>query len=223
MIIDLHTHTYPSSDDSSLSPDRLVEAAKGAGLNALCITDHDRFWAESDVSELSKRHDFLVIRGCEITTEEGHLLVYGLSQYVYGMHRTSFVKRLVDQAGGAIVVAHPYRRAYRQEQAVDPEAYSDMLEHACRNSVFQVADAVDVLNGRGSAGENAFAADLAGRLRLKGTGASDAHDVGDLGTFATEFHRPVEGLADLVRELKAGRFEPVVLNGKQPRVATTAT
>ena len=45
MIIDIHTHTYPTSDDSLLTPDQLVEESKRAGLDGICITDHDGFWS----------------------------------------------------------------------------------------------------------------------------------------------------------------------------------
>ena len=212
MIIDIHTHSYPVSDDSSLSPDELVEEAKRIGLDGLCITDHDGFWDPRDVDALSRAHDFLVLPGCEVTTEEGHLLVYGLRKYIFGMHRAAFVRELVDAAGGVVVVAHPYRRAYRQPSASRPGAYYEMLERATDNRVFSLADAVEVLNGRGSEQENVFSQEVARRLGMKGTGASDAHRVEDLGTFATEFHGRIEGLDDLISELRAGRFNPVVLD-----------
>ncbi len=44
---------------------------------------------------------------------------------------------------------------------------------------------------------------------MPGTGASDAHAEADFGVAATEFERPVSGVGDLIRELKAGRFRPV--------------
>ena len=47
---------------------------------------------------------------------------------------------------------------------------------------------------------------------MQGTGASDAHRLGDLGTFATEFERPVRTLDDFISELRAGRFRSVVLD-----------
>lgn len=212
MIIDIHTHTYPTSDDSSLSPAQLIEEAKRIGLDGLCITDHDGFWDPEEVGVLSRRHNFLAIPGCEVTTEEGHLLVYGLRKYVFGMHRAAFVRRLVDEAQGAIVVAHPYRRTYRGHADTGPIAYHEMLERACRNSVFPVADAVEVLNGRGSEQENAFSHQIAKRFGMRGTGASDAHRLEDLGTFATEFQRPIHCLEDIVRELREGRFSPVALS-----------
>ena len=212
LIIDIHTHTYPISDDSSLTPDRLIEEAKRIGLDGVCLTDHDGFWTPEEVDELARAHNFLVLPGCEITTEEGHLLVYGLDRYIFGMHRAAFVKQLVDEAGGVVVVAHPYRRAYRQAADTSPGAYYEMLDRACQNTVFPMADAVEVLNGRGSEQENAFSHEIARQFGMRGTGASDAHRLEDLGTFATEFQRPIQRLDDLIHELKAGRFNPLVLN-----------
>ena len=211
MIIDIHTHTYPTSDDSMLTPEELIQEAKRIGLDGVCITDHDGFWDPKDVEALSQVHDFLVLPGCEVTTEEGHLLVYGLEKYIFGMHRASFVRDLVEEAGGVIVVAHPYRRTYRKHAHTSPQAYYEMLDRACGNRVFSMVEAVEVLNGRGTKEENAFAGELAKRFDLKGTGASDAHKLEDIGTFATEFETPVKCLDDFVREIKSGRFTPRVL------------
>ena len=212
MIIDIHTHTYPTSDDSALTPEQLIAEAKRIGLDGVCMTEHDGFWTPQDIEELAKAHDFPIFPGCEVTTEDGHLLVYGLHKYIFGMHRASFVRQLVDDAGGAIVVAHPYRRNFRPGDSESPAAYYEMLDKASRNAVFGMSDAVEVLNGRGSEQENAFSHEVAKRFDMKGTGASDAHRLEDLGTFATEFHRPVRGLDDFISELKAGRFRPIVLD-----------
>ena len=212
MIIDIHTHTYPGSDDSFLTPEQLVAEAKRLGLDGVCITEHDGFWAAEDIDRLSRTFDFPIFPGCEVTTEDGHLLVYGLRKYIFGMHRSSFVKRLVDEAGGAIVVAHPYRRTFRPDESETPEGYDRMLDRACRNDAFSLSDAVEVLNGRGSERENEFSHRIADRLGMQGTGASDAHRLGDLGTFATEFERPVRTLDDFISELRAGRFRSVVLD-----------
>lgn len=212
MIIDIHTHTYPGSDDSFLTPEQLVAEAKRLGLDGVCITEHDNFWTAEDIYALSRTFDFPIFPGCEVTTEDGHLLVYGLRKYIFGMHRSSFVKRLVDEAGGAIVVAHPYRRTFRPDESETPEGYDRMLDRACRNDAFSLSDAVEVLNGRGSERENEFSHRIADRLGMQGTGASDAHRLGDLGTFATEFERPVRTLEDFISELRAGRFRSVVLD-----------
>ena len=212
MIIDIHTHTYPTSIDSQLSAEELIKESKRLGLDGICITDHDGFWDHEEVFELSREHDYLVLPGCEVTTEEGHLLVYGLSKYIFGMHRASVVKQMVDEVGGVIVVAHPYRRVYRENADKDDASYDEMLDRAARNEVFGKVNAVEVLNSRGSEQENAFSLEIARRFGLKGTGASDAHKLADIGTFATEFERPIRCLEEFIQEIKAGRFSPVVMS-----------
>ena len=190
----------------------LVVGAKAAGLDGVCVTDHDRFLDPKIAEEMTAKYDLLVVPGCEVTTEEGHLLVFGLTEYVFGMHSTAFLRSMVEEAGGAMVAAHPYRRAYRPGNSRGTEAYIELVRGARNNPMFDAADAVEVLNGRGSTEENTFSSDLAAELRMRGTGSSDAHTVGDLGTFATEFDRPIAGLADLVHELRAGRVRQVKLD-----------
>jgi len=207
MLIDLHNHTSALSLDSVISPEDLVEEAKRAGLDGICITEHDYFWDHDSIVRLGKWMDFLVIPGVEINTEEGHLLVFGLKEYVFGMHRARFVKEWVDRNGGAMLLAHPYRRRFRPEY--DGQAdYEQMLNRACNNAVFALIDGVEVNNGRGSEKENAFANDLAERLRLKGVATSDAHQLHDIGKNATRFDDKITGVEDLVMAIKAGRFWP---------------
>ena len=223
MIIDIHTHTYPTSVDSFIDADELIEQAKSIGLDGVCITDHDGFWDHREVDDLSKRHNFLVLPGCEVTTEEGHVLVYGLRKYIFGMHRATFVKEKLDREEGAMVVAHPYRRAYRKGAHTSESAYLEMLEMASRNQVFDMVNAVEVYNGRGLEEENAFSHDLAKWFDLPGTGASDAHKLEDIGTYATEFERRITCLDDLITELRAGRFRPAVLDAaRSPALAVAA-
>ena len=214
MIIDIHTHTYPTSDDSSQTPEQLIKLSKAAGLDGICLTDHDGFWNPKDVEELGKDHDFLVIPGCEVTTEEGHLLVYGLEEYIFGMHKSKFVRDLVTEAGGAIVVAHPYRRVYRENAPQDPKSYDEMIERALRNDVFDLVEAVETRNGRGTKKENEFSENIAEELNLPMTGASDAHKIDEIGTFATRFSDNVRCLADLIKALKSGYYQPIDIRRK---------
>ena len=223
MIIDIHTHTYPTSVDSFLDADELVDESKRLGLDGVCITDHDGFWDHREVEDLSKRHDFLVLPGCEVTTEEGHLLVYGLRKYIFGMHRATFVKDKLDREAGAMVVAHPYRRVYRKGAHTSEENYREMLDRGARNHVFGMVNAVEVFNSRGLPEENAFSADLAKRFNMPGTGASDAHKLEDIGTYATEFERRITDLNDLITELRAGRFKPAILDKKRDVVVPVHT
>ena len=211
MLIDIHTHTHPISDDSFLDPGQLIEQAKLMGLDGICITDHDRFWKQRDIEELSQKHDFLVLPGCEITTEDGHLLVYGLQEYIFGMHKASFVKDLVDEAGGAIIFAHPYRRNYRPEISLASDDYGAAIKKTCMNKAFSISDGIEISNGRGSARENTFSKDTAIFANMRGTGASDAHSVVDIGSYATEFEGDIQTLEDLINELRFGYYHPYSL------------
>ena len=40
MIIDIHTHTYPTSDDSMLTPEELIQEAKRIGLDGVAYRQH---------------------------------------------------------------------------------------------------------------------------------------------------------------------------------------
>src|SRR3972149_583374 len=60
MLIDLHTHTRPLSHDSFLTPDDLIEAAKAAGLDAVCLTEHDFVWDPEAARDLARRHSFRI-------------------------------------------------------------------------------------------------------------------------------------------------------------------
>ena len=214
VLIDLHTHTHPLSHDSLLSPDQLVEAAKAAGLDGICLTEHDFFWDSDQVRELQQRHDFLVVPGVEVNTEDGHFLVFGLDRFVYGMHRTTDLAEMANAAGGALVAAHPYRRQLPFDLRHDGD-WTVALERAAANPAYAHVCAMEAHNGRGSAREDAFAREICARLGLPAVAGSDCHELADVGRCATEFERPLEGLANLIAELRAGRFHPVVLRDRQ--------
>jgi len=214
LLIDLHTHSYPHSDDSFMSVDELIEGSKSLGLDAICLTDHDAFWTTEQIDDLSNSHNFLIIPGCEINTEAGHVLVFGLSKYEFGMHKPEFLQACVDKAGGAMIAAHPYRRRFIEEPAEKPGVREEMLERAGGDEFFQMCQGLEALNGRGLSIQNQFSMDLGGMLSVSMTAGSDAHKVEQIGTVATEFERPVSCLADLIKELRAGRFHPVDLRHK---------
>lgn len=216
MLIDLHTHTQPLSHDSTLTADVLVKAAKAAGLDGVCLTEHDFFWDVEKVRELARRHNFLVIPGIEVNTEDGHFLVFGLERYVYGMHRTAELAALVSAAGGVMVAAHPYRRQLpwellRGDEPQGSPAWMEALKRALCNPAYRHVCAMEAHNGRGSERENAFARTLVEKLGLPGVAGSDAHDVSDVGRCATEFEETLTGADDLIAALRSGLFRPVVL------------
>lgn len=212
MLIDLHTHTRALSWDSDLSLDELIERSRAAGLDGLCLTEHDFFWDAEAVARAARRHNFLVIAGVEINTEIGHFLCFGIDRYVYGMHRWQELAEHVRKAGGVMVAAHPYRRQLPAADETHAQ-YEEWLAKASRNPAYGACCAMEVINGRGKPGENAFSARLAAAVTLPRVAGSDSHQLSDIGSCATEFSRRIGGLEDLIAELQAGRVRPVRLSG----------
>ena len=212
MLIDLHTHTKPLSHDSDLTPDALIEAAKTAGLDGVCLTEHDFFWEHEKAAELGRRHDFLVIPGIEVNTESGHVVVFGLDEFVYGMHRLGELVGMVKAAGGAMIAAHPYRRQLPFELTREGD-WNEALEQASENEAYRHVQAIETLNGRGTKRQNAFSAAVCERHGLARVAGSDAHSLVDVGACATEFEARISGLGDLIAELKSGRVQPLSLRG----------
>lgn len=223
MLIDLHAHTYPKSDDSFVSADELADAARQHGLDGICLTEHDDFWPMDAARDLTRRHGILVLPGAEINTDAGHVLVFGLHRYKFGMHKPGFLREEADRHGAALIAAHPYRRRFLADPGEDPAVRSEMLNRALDDQMLRLFDAVESHNGRGKETENLFSEDLRQGLCLPGTGGSDTHYLGQMGTAATLFERRITSLDELVAELKAGRMRAVDLTVAAPAKTSRAS
>ncbi len=204
--IDLHVHTSPASPCSSAPVDSLIEEAKRIGLDGICLTDHNYVWDRDRVEELRQRHGFLILRGNEITTNQGDILVFGLEKNIQGIVDLKDLRREVDEAGGFMIVAHPFRGFL----VVGVDQAGLTPEKAMARPLFRYVDAVEVLNGKVTESENDFASRVTEGLGLPATGGSDAHEVGEVGLYATEFYGTIESEEDLLNALKNGDFSPVV-------------
>ena len=109
MIIDLYVHTKAFSTDSILDPEEAIKEAKRIGLDGLCFTEHNKVWEIEEIRRLSRRWEFLVINGIEVDTVEGHVLVFGLHRDFEKIIRVHELREIVKQAGGVMIVAHPFK------------------------------------------------------------------------------------------------------------------
>ena len=212
MLIDLHTHTSPSSYDALQTPQDLVLEAKALGLDAVCLTEHDSFWDPTALRTLSQDYNVLVLPGCEINTDEGHFLAFGLTEYVFGMHKLNVLKEHVTRSHGVLIAAHPYRRRFRTTDDRLSCSYARFIRQTAKASAFQHCEAIETFNGRGSTEENKFSNSLANHLGMPCTAGSDSHQTDQLGTCATLFPNRVSDLDSLISELKRGDFHPVQLD-----------
>lgn len=205
MLIDIHVHSFPASPCSSLPVQELIEEAKAVGLDGICLTDHNYLWKVDDVEALRQKHGFLILRGNEITTDQGDILVFGLEEDIKGVIRLEELREKVLAVGGFMIVAHPFRGFL-----TFGIGYLGLTpEKAMERPVFQLVDAVEVLNTKVSEKENSFAAQVAEGLRLPVTGGSDAHSVGDVGVYATRFSSRIQNDQDFLNALRGGNFSPV--------------
>ncbi|MFC1920994.1 PHP domain-containing protein [Chloroflexota bacterium] len=204
MIIDLHVHTLPLSRDSFLEFPGVIEHAKQSGLDGICVTEHEQFWNKEELARLSEEHDFLLLPGIELWSDDNHFLVFGLEERKERMWMAYKLREVVDEAGAVMILAHPARWQYAEVNDMD-----EALERYCRQSFLKYVDIIEVLNGRLSDAVNEFQIELSRRMGFKGTGGSDAHSLSDIPSAATRFEKNISNLEDLITELKAGRFEAV--------------
>ncbi len=210
-LIDLHIHTKPASSCSSVGIDDVVQRAKEVGLNAICLTDHNFLWEREAVEELRRKHDYLILRGNEITTDQGDILVFGLEKNIKGIMRLQELREEVLKAGGAMIAAHPFRGFLTF--GVGQLGLTPQL--AMERVLFRYVDAIEVLNGKVTEKENIFAAEVATGLGLTSTGGSDAHEREEVGIFATGFEEALRDEKDLIEAIKTGYASPVDLRKKK--------
>jgi len=209
-LVDLHIHTSPASPCSSVGIEDVVQRAKEAGLNAICLTDHNYLWERETVEEIMRKEGMLILRGNEITTDQGDMLVFGLEKNIEGIIRLQELREEVLKAGGAMIAAHPFRGFLTfgvGQLGLTPQ-------QAMERAVFRYVDAIEVLNGKVTEKENAFAAEVAAGLGLTQTGGSDAHQREEVGIFATGFECALRDKKDLIEALKTGYAFPVDLRKK---------
>jgi predicted metal-dependent phosphoesterase TrpH len=81
MPIDLQIHTSATPHHATWEPEALVLAARGAGLSAIAVTDHNTCAGVAAAQAAGARHGLRVISGVEIDSGFGgklwHTLVYG--------------------------------------------------------------------------------------------------------------------------------------------------
>lgn len=193
---DLHLHTIYSFDGTA-SLAAVLNRAKQLRLDVIAITDHDEIEGALKAMEIAPNYGVEVIPGIEITTAEGDLLAFFITEKVdAGLSLTETVLR-VRELGGVCVAPHPMASGLGMKSLG-----ARAIMKALRNP--RVADTligIEVYNATAlDRISNYYASILAGRLDIAHVGNSDAHTVGALGLGATEFEG--SSAADLLTALK---------------------
>ena len=202
MRIDLHIHTRPKSSCSTIDPPALLEEARRAGLDGVCLTEHQNRWSPGEMEEWSRTGGIRIFQGNEITTNQGDILVFGFNPDLKGVVPIQKLRQEVEAAGGLMIAAHPFRGFLLfgiSQLQLD-------VAQACKRPVFQLVDGLEVYNCKVTDLENNMARRVAERLGLLGVAGSDAHRPGDVGRCVTIFEREVRTERELIEELRARRF-----------------
>jgi predicted metal-dependent phosphoesterase TrpH len=205
--VDLHLHTTRGSADSNLSPKDLIERARTIGIGAVCITEHDNIWDLKEIAAIATDAGVLCLSGMEVTTEMGHIGVFGLNEYVGGIYKLRELRKVVDGLGGIMVANHPFRYKLdprfsfinEDHEPIDPTH----PERAAKLEIFRVCDAVEALNGACSEEENLFALKVARTLGLAEVAGSDSHSANSVGYVTTLLPSPVRTERELIDAIKA--------------------
>lgn len=215
MFFDLHCHSV-SSDDSRATVEQYVKwvqvlRKRNYVVDGIVLTEHRKFDFDKDYSSLAEQYGLHILKGSELDTASGHVLVYGVSE---GLTKDiDFSNVRMD--------ARELMQAARQHDAVAIPAHPGrfgigLTEYIQQGESFPEVFAVEILNGGGRAGENERAEELCERFGYLGIGGSDAHSTSHLASCMTDFNATINRESQLVDALLSREFRPV-------RIEATAT
>ena len=203
MILDLHAHSI-KSDDGRAKVANYCQwiRAKELPIDGFVLTEHRQFDDESDYSALAGKHGLTILKGSEVETEYGHVLVFGV---------TEALTRALDFANINLPLAQVLEVSAAHDAVAVPchpgRPRVGMAAHIESYGVPAGVRIVETFNGGSRDDEDAIAQRLATEQGYQGIGGSDAHIVSHIGRCATRFSSAIGSEAELVEALRAGEFE----------------
>lgn len=205
MILDLHTHSI-KSDDGRAKVQNYCQwiRTREIPIDGFVLTEHRQFDNESDYADLANEYGLTILKGSEVETEYGHVLVFGVNQALQRAIDFSDIHlplaRVIEacEAHGAVPVpCHPGR----------PRV--GMHAHLAEYGVPAGVRIVEVFNGGSRDHEDQIAQAMARDQGYLGIGGSDAHIVSHVGRCATRFTAEIRNERELVEALRSGDFEAI--------------
>ncbi|MEE8558130.1 MAG: PHP-associated domain-containing protein, partial [Myxococcota bacterium] len=203
MILDLHTHSV-KSDDGRARVDSYCQwiRKRQVPIDGFVLTEHRQFDNESDYRLLEDTYELRILRGSEVETTYGHVLVFGVNEDLLAAFDFTDIQldleKVIQEAsrcGGVAVPCHPGRPTV------------GLCAHYASRGPVQGVQVIETLNGGSRVGEDEAAQSLAAEYGYLGVGGSDSHLVSQIGRYATRFPRAIESEEDLVTLLREGSFE----------------
>lgn len=212
--LDIHVHTEASYDCETPLVD-VLERAAGAGLDGVCITDHDAIEQSLAAATIAPEYGLFAIPGVEVSTRDGHVLALGVETRPEPGRPFSETVSEIRSRGGIAIVPHPFRRS-RHGVPADVigdcdgiEVHNAMCVTGVRNR--QAARFAEDHGFAGVAGSDAHTAHLVGRavtdVHLESPASPTDRD-SDVDTSAVDPDRVLEAIADGRTTVRGGLASP---------------
>jgi predicted metal-dependent phosphoesterase TrpH len=186
----------------------MIAAAIAAGMDAICFSDHDRLPPPGRVDLINESvAPFRVFPGIEMECAGEHIVVIGLqSPELERLEwRYEDLWRFVEDEGGFLFLAHPYR--FQDEVAIDVERFRP--------------GAVEVISCNMGEVDDARVSAFVERHGLDAVCNSDAHRDAYVGLYHNVLDEPASTTAELVEMLRGGRFHCGSLDDKIAELRVT--
>ncbi len=190
--VDLHNHTI-FSKDSLAAPEKMIQAAKAAGLDRMAITEHNNLKGALTAKEIDP--DFVIV-GEEVMTTKGEIIAYFVKEEVpRGLEPEEAIRRLREQ-GAVISIPHPLDSVRRSAMG---------LENVLR--IIDMVDAIEAFNARVLPFDpaNERASRLAEEYHKLKTAGSDAHTPWEVGHAYVEMP-PFSNSEEFLDSLSKGKI-----------------
>ena len=169
---EMHAHTKYSSC-SNLELQTILKVAKKCRLDGIAITDHDTYIGAQKLFQLNTDKNLEIIKGEELSTEYGHLLVYFLEKEIKSRKFPEILDE-IKQQDALLFVAHPF---------------DFIREHSSKKFILKHQkdiDGVEILNARAIVPwSNKKAQHIVKKHDLGFIGGSDAHFSIEIGRVRT--------------------------------------
>jgi len=197
MLIEMHAHTIDGSDCSEVSLEDTVTRLIEKGYDGVLVTDHE---SETGYKNYRSKHDsltdFVVLRGFEVSTCHGDMLVVlPLSKTLLDIEE---VKEQCIHPLELVRIVHERDGVIRYGCIGNQVKSTEELER-----IVQAVDFIEVVNGFASRHLNEKAEKWANRFGKAKTCGSDSHSIDAVGTCGTVFSMQIRSEEDLISAIRS--------------------
>ncbi len=191
--------------DGVSGPEKILKVAKDLDLKAIAITDHNTYLGSIEAQNLSSKYSLTVIPAMEISTSEGELLAYGITEKIPFRISPFEAVRKVHEQGGIVAIPHPFLKPHPKKD------FTTMSE----DLILQLdVDAIDVFSP--IYGFQEYWSNFAKKNNLAELGTSDAHMDALLGTVWTEFPDECKNSFDFLEAIRNKRTKADGIYNRKP-------